>query len=151
MSFVKILSEKTGLAEKHILYGVLGICLSFILFGIGSGILCTLIGIVYPTYMSIKALQTSDGADDSQWLTYWCVFAYIHVIEQCFEFILAFIPFYHVLKVAFLIYLWHPNTLGADSMYHQFLKPYLSEYGVFIDTAIDSAGNAANTAKGYIK
>lgn len=39
------------------------------------------IGIVYPAYMSFKAIESSTKEDDTQWLTYWVVFASFSVLE----------------------------------------------------------------------
>lgn len=38
------------------------------------------------------------------------------------------IPFYYVLKVAFLIWMFHPSTQGAISVYNNFLLPYVKQY-----------------------
>ena len=140
--------------EQQILYGILAVALGFVLFGVGAGILSTVIGIVYPTYMSIKALESAGEGDDQQWLTYWCVYAFIHVAEQAFCCVLGFLPFYHVLKVGFLIWLWHPKTVGAHTLYQDFFRTYLVRYGDYVDQAIDTAAAKANevssSAKGLI-
>ena len=39
------------------------------------------IGFAYPAYCSIRALESSVKSDDTQWLTYWVVFAAFSVVE----------------------------------------------------------------------
>lgn len=44
-------------------------------------ILSLLVGFVYPAYMSFKAIESPEKSDDTQWLTYWVVFASLTVLE----------------------------------------------------------------------
>ena len=40
---------------------------------------------------------------------------------------------YYTAKVAFVIYLWHPNTRGAISLYKYTVKPLLQQNEALID------------------
>ena len=44
-------------------------------------LLANTVGFLYPAYCSIKALESSVKKDDTQWLTYWVVFAFFSVVE----------------------------------------------------------------------
>jgi receptor expression-enhancing protein 5/6 len=50
--------------------------LGTVLFALGGAKLVSdLVGFVYPAYASFKAIDSADPNDDTQWLTYWVVFA----------------------------------------------------------------------------
>jgi receptor expression-enhancing protein 5/6 len=94
----------------------------------GAKLMVDLAGFVYPAYMSFKALDTPDPQDDIQWLTYWVVFASFSIIEQTFGFITNYIPMYFYLKIAFFVWLYHPQFKGASVLYSKVLRPLLLPY-----------------------
>ena len=87
-----------------------------------------LVSFVYPAYMSFKAIDSSNAADDTQWLTYWVVFSFTSIIESIAGFLTEFIPFYFPLKLAFFVWLYHPKFLGAGLVYSQVIKPFVMPY-----------------------
>eukprot|EP00804_Cyclotella_cryptica_P004969 CCRYP_014098-RA/>CCRYP_014098-RA protein AED:0.27 eAED:0.27 QI:137/1/1/1/0.66/0.5/4/1058/165 len=93
----------------------------------GMKLISDLIGFVYPAYMSFKAIESSETADDTQWLTYWVVFAKLSIIESAAPFLVEWIPFYYAIKILFFSWLFHPKFMGAVVLYKQF-KPTLSQY-----------------------
>ena len=105
----------------------------FVVFGIGSSILTTLIGVAYPAFMSFVALESDGEDDDKQWLTYWVVFGVFSILDQFAGIILALIPFYYVLKVALLIWMFHPASHGAITLYNNFILPLFKQYEKDID------------------
>jgi hypothetical protein len=63
-----------------------GVLLIFgVFFGImifcGTNVLGQVVGFVYPTYASYKAIRSSAEGDDKHWLTYWVVYSFFNVIE----------------------------------------------------------------------
>ena len=100
----------------------------FVVFGVGSSILTTLIGVAYPAFMSFVALESDGEDDDKQWLTYWVVFGLFSILDQFAGIILALIPFYYVLKVALLIWMFHPASQGAITLYNNFILPLFKQY-----------------------
>ena len=105
----------------------------FVVFGIGSSLLTTLIGVAYPAFMSFVALESDGEDDDKQWLTYWVVFGVFSILDQFAGIILALIPFYYVLKVALLIWMFHPASHGAITLYNNFILPLFKQYEKDID------------------
>ncbi|KHJ48716.1 TB2/DP1, HVA22 family [Trichuris suis] len=72
-----------------------------------------------------KAIESLDKKDDTQWLTYWVVFAFLNVIEFASELILAWFPIYYLCKFVFLLYLHLPMTMGAEKLYTQLVAPVM--------------------------
>jgi receptor expression-enhancing protein 5/6 len=62
-------------------------------------------------------------------LTYWVCFGAFNIVDQFAGVILRFIPFYYFLKLGFLVYLFHPQTLGASKVYDLAILPYVKKYG----------------------
>ena len=79
------------------------------------------------------ALESDGLDDDKQWLTYWVCFGVFNVFEQFAGIILRFIPFYYFLKIGFLVYLFHPYTLGATTVYKNIILPHMAAYEKRID------------------
>jgi len=151
---VKSIEEKTKVRPAHIALGVVALLVLFVLFGVGQNALCNLIGFAYPVYASFKAVKTDDKADDKQWLTYWIVFGFFGLIESFTDFFLYWIPFYFLAKMAFLIWLYYPETKGAGIVFDKVIDPILMKYQPRIDSGLSSAsriasqaGQAAQTAK----
>merc|ERR1719399_2321604 len=113
--------------------------LLFVLFGFGAGVLATLVGFCYPAFSSFKALE--DGAADRQkfWLTYWVVYSTFVVTEGFIEPILYFVPLYYPIKLAFLVWLFYPQTRGAETIYNGLLKEAIKPYVDTIDGGLDAA------------
>jgi len=84
-----------------------------------------LIAFVYPLYMSLKAIESSDKDDDTAMLTYWLMFSFIKVFESMFGWLTAIIPFYFIFKIALCIWCYHPKSLGANTLYHRIVKPFI--------------------------
>jgi receptor expression-enhancing protein 5/6 len=86
----------------------------------GMKLISDLIGFLYPAYMSFKAIESEGTQDDTQWLTYWVVFATFSILEGSVLFVLEYIPFYFVIKTVFMAWLFHPKFMGAALIYKQF-------------------------------
>lgn len=136
--------SKTGLDRFFIVLSIAGIAALYMIFGHFAELVCNFVGFLYPAYMSIKAVESSQKADDTQWLTYWIIFALLNVLEFGEETIVGYFPIYWLCKCAFLVYLYLPSTLGAQKVYSRFIKPLASRFihnggQSFVAKATDSA------------
>jgi receptor expression-enhancing protein 5/6 len=123
----------------------------FIVFGLSAGTLCSITGFVYPAFKSFQALEHRATGEVTQWLIYWVVYSFFHIIEVFIDTLLYWIPFYYAFKVAFLLWAMLPQTRGAKFIYDSFLKDFLKSNEPKIDAALKnakaSAGKVAAEAK----
>ena len=107
--------------------------------------LTVLVGIVYPSYFSIKALETQELDDDKHWLTYWVVFGLLILLDTFLKIILDYIPFYITVKLLFILWLFLPNFKGALIIYHNFIIKCFKKYEKQIDLAKDNFEEKLNS------
>lgn len=136
---LKTLSEKTGLKVSYIMAVFFTILLIFVLLEWGSFLITSLVGFIYPAYMSFKAIESTDSNDDTQWLTYWVVYSFFTVFNDIVIYFLGFIPFFYILKVALYVWMFHPRTKGAVLVYSKAIRPLLTKY----EGKLDRFSNAA--------
>merc|ERR1712216_113951 len=78
-----------------------------------------------PGLHSFTAIESKSKDDDTQWLTYWVVYGVFNILEHAMAFIVAMIPYYGLFKMGFLIFCYHPSTMGATQVYTKVLQPYV--------------------------
>jgi len=145
-NFLGQVEQKTNLKRLHIVAGLVVLHSLYLLFGRGAEFLCNITGFLYPAYISISAIESASKDDDTQWLTYWVVFALLNVVEFFSSTIVYYFPFYWLLKCAFLLYLHMPMTLGAQKLYAQFIRPFHLKHHGSIDSALSGAQDHARKA-----
>lgn len=94
--------------------------------------------LVIPGYFSLQALETRTTDDDTQYLTYWVVYACFSVVEFWSRTILYWVPFYWVFKTIFFLYLGLPQFGGSRLVYTHVIRPFTVK---FIN---GSGGSSAN-------
>ncbi|EGT38503.1 hypothetical protein CAEBREN_15523 [Caenorhabditis brenneri] len=142
--------QKTGVKRLHLVLGVVGLQALYLVFGHSAQLVCNFMGFVYPAYMSIKAIESSNKEDDTQWLTYWVVFAILSVLEFFSVQIVSVFPVYWLFKSIFLLYLYLPTFLGATKLYHRFVKPIAARHSGSIDAKIGHFADKVNSAAGKL-
>lgn len=121
------LEKQTNVPKAYGVIGLVALYFFFIVFNLGGQLLTNFAGFVLPAYYSTAALFSANKEDDTQWLTYWVVFAAFTVIESLVNVIYWF-PFYFTFKFIFLLWLSLPIFRGADLIFHSFLAPMLSKH-----------------------
>jgi len=130
--------EKTGVSKRNIVLGALGFVVVWLAIGIGSSLLCNVVCFLYPAYKSFKAVESPQGDDDTQWLTYWIVYSTFNILEYFTDLILFWIPFYSLLKCLFLVWcMWPISNNGATLVYQKILRPFLLKNESKIDERLN--------------
>ena len=151
MEALQTLSDKSGIPIKSLMQYVLISGVALVMLGVGQTYITNVIGVAYPAFMSFMALESEGVEDDKQWLTYWVCFGAFNIIDQFAGIILSFIPFYFFLKLGFLVYLFHPSTLGATTVYNNFILPRLQEYQHHIDALEKQMSDGLKQGSNLIK
>lgn len=128
MEYLKLVEQKVGVPVDKLMSYALYAGVALVMLGVGQTYITQVIGVGYPAFMSFIALETDSKDDDKQWLTYWVCFGAFNIVDQFAGIILQFIPFYFFLKLGFLVYLFHPSTLGATSVFNEYVLPYVKQY-----------------------
>ncbi|KAJ2046512.1 hypothetical protein IW146_006151 [Coemansia sp. RSA 922] len=101
-------------------------------------LLTNIIGVAYPAYQSIMAIEygdmgcTSDALgigepnlDKKQWLMYWAIYGVLTTADHWAGPILRLFPMYRVAKIGILIWAQHRKYNGAAWLYDTFVRPLL--------------------------
>jgi len=141
VQLLNTLDEKAKIPKlkTYITLGLAAVISVFIFFNIFGDLLSTLVAFIYPAYASFKAIESPDKTDDTQWLTYWTVFGFLHLIECFSDQILGWISFYYFIKAVFTLWLSLPQFRGAELLYNKFIKVYLIKNQGKIDSHIEGA------------
>ncbi|KAI0471889.1 TB2/DP1, HVA22 family-domain-containing protein [Xylariaceae sp. FL0804] len=108
------LEKQTSVPKVYAVIGLGTLYFFFIVFNLAGQLLTNLAGFIIPGYYSMAALFSATKADDTQWLTYWVVFAFFTVIESALNLVYWF-PFYFTFN-------------GAQLLFRSFLQPMLGRY-----------------------
>lgn len=124
---------------------VCGLC--FILFylavGYAANLLCYFLGFVFPTYASVKAIESGNVNDDTKWLTYWVVFSTVNFMEIFLE----WIPLYYLLKFFLLVWCMFPGPWsGTTVIYNVVICPFVMRHRDKFDTAISEVAKHVRKA-----
>eukprot|EP01026_Neomeris_dumetosa_P052007 TRINITY_DN45886_c0_g1_i5.p1 TRINITY_DN45886_c0_g1~~TRINITY_DN45886_c0_g1_i5.p1 ORF type:complete len:424 (-),score=31.76 TRINITY_DN45886_c0_g1_i5:1510-2781(-) len=95
------------------------------------------LGYLWPAYRTYKALETGQYDATRQWCIYWGVFGTFSVCEQILDKFLFWVPLYHEMKVAFVIWLWHEKFKGAQYIYYCWVLPWLRQNEQVIDQKVE--------------
>ena len=118
----------------------------------GAQFVTNLVGFLYPLYESYRSLAGSSSSaanaatthSQQQWLTYWIIYAAFSLVESLTDFFLYWIPLYHVVKIAFLVWCFLPQTRGAELVYSKVVEPVLVRYEGRIDQVGRDSKRAVN-------
>ncbi|CBF86522.1 hypothetical protein AN2279.2 [Aspergillus nidulans FGSC A4] len=121
------LERQTSVPKVYVILGLGGIYTFLVFFNIAGQLLVNLAGFILPTYYSLDALFSAGKADDTQWLTYWVVYAFFTVVESAISAPYWF-PFYYIFKFALVLWLALPQTNGAQIVFKSLVQPLVGRY-----------------------
>jgi len=119
--------KQTSVPKVYVFLGLLGLYFFLIFFNIGGEFLVNFAGFLVPGYYSLEALFSASKVDDTQWLTYWVVYAFFTVIESLINAVYWF-PFYYVFKFVLILWMALPQTGGAQIIFRSFVQPVFSRF-----------------------
>lgn len=105
--------------------GVLSGVLQFIPGYDFAGLASPILGMLFPIYQSMRALEQKKREQETQWLMYWICFATINFLETVAGPVLNLVPLYRWLRVMLLGWLAMPHFKGATMVYRLFVRPFL--------------------------
>ena len=76
-------ARSLSLPRRYLSLGIAALLASFVLFALTAMLLCTAVAVLYPAYMTMKALEARPLQMDCmvQWLTYWVCYALFSIVE----------------------------------------------------------------------
>lgn len=140
------LEKSIAVPKTYAVMGLASLYFFLIVFNLGGQLLTNIAGFIIPGYYSLEALFTEGKADDTQWLTYWVVFAFFTVAESLVSVVYWF-PFYFTFKFIFLLWLSLPAFKGSELIFRSFLVPTLGRYfqGGSTASGLRAKADAAHT------
>jgi len=119
--------KQTNVPKVYVFLGLVGLYFFLVFFNIGGEFLVNFAGFILPGYYSLEALFSTSKVDDTQWLTYWVVYAFLTVFESIINAVYWF-PFYYVFKFILILWMALPVTNGAQIVFRSFLHPVFSRF-----------------------
>ena len=116
----------------------------YVLFDRALDFITRLISLIYPAY---KSYQTMETENSNNWLSYWIVYSTIAVFETIAWMIINFIPFYHIIKLAFIIWLVFPDANNSNTFYQKFIEPFFNQNSDKINQQLDEVDKKISSIK----
>ena len=124
---------------------ITGLCL---LSGHIAAFFCGIVGLLYPAYLSLKALESATPADEGcgaraknardpkqELLMYWVCYSILHLAEGIMGPCVSQIQHYEAVKVAVLVWL---HRQGARSMYDKWLHSAIKEMEAHTEEVVNT-------------
>ncbi|GKB17407.1 HVA22-like protein k [Tanacetum coccineum] len=106
--------------------------LKLLLCPLGSNIVlktaCCSVGVILPVYSTFKAIETNNRTDQQKMLLYWAAYGTFSIAETFADKVISWVPLYHHMKFAFLVWLQLPTTNGAKQIYMSHIRPFLMRH-----------------------
>ncbi|MCJ1354344.1 MAG: ER membrane protein DP1/Yop1 [Icmadophila ericetorum] len=126
-SMLNDFEKQTSVPKVYAFLSLVGVYFFLIFFNIAGEFLVNIAGFAIPGYYSLSALFSASKVDDTQWLTYWVVYAFLTVFESAVNAVYWF-PFYYTFKFVLVLWMSLPQTAGAQIVFRSFIQPVFSRY-----------------------
>lgn len=128
------LEKQTNVPKVYVVGGLSFIYFFLIFLNFGGQLLTNIAGFVLPGYYTFQALFTVSRIDDTQYLTYWVIFAFLSVVEAGIA-VTYWLPFYYIFKFVLLMWLGLPQFNGANVIFRSLLQPLLAKQFTSVGSA----------------
>lgn len=129
---LKQIERHTGIYREQLAYGIIGIIVIYLMVGAEAGLLCNLIGFLYPAIASCIAMEMDSRYDVFLWLLYWMCYGMLSIVDFYAETIMDVLPVYWLFKASFLLYLMLPQTNAIHNIYVAMIIPTIAAIEDFI-------------------
>ncbi|CAI4228925.1 unnamed protein product [Auanema sp. JU1783] len=136
---VRKFESSTGLKREQGVYCFGFLLAIYLIMGRSAEFVCNIIGYAFPAYKSVQAVRSNTTDDDTHWLIYWIVFATFSIVDFFAQSVCSWFPPYWLLKAAFLVYLYLPQTEGAIHVYEKVIDPLYNSIDKYIQKKIYSS------------
>ncbi|KAF7846189.1 hypothetical protein BT93_L4918 [Corymbia citriodora subsp. variegata] len=119
--------QQTSVPKVYFILGLGALYFFFVFFNIAGEFLVNFAGFIIPAYYSLEALFTSGKTDDTHWLTYWVVYAFLTVVESAILAVYWF-PFYYVFKFILVLWMALPQFGGATIVFNSLIQPLFGRF-----------------------
>ncbi|KAL9112869.1 MAG: hypothetical protein Q9227_002946 [Pyrenula ochraceoflavens] len=119
--------KQTSVPKVYAFLGLVGLYFFLVFFNIAGAFLVNFAGFLIPGYYSLEALFSASKVDDTQWLTYWVVYAFLTVLESMINAVYWF-PFYYTFKFVLILWMALPPTGGAQIVFRSFIQPVFARF-----------------------
>ena len=126
----KSIKDKTGIDGIFVII-FLSLCVLLVYLGIFESLITSLVGTLYPGFSTIKAIQKNK--DKKEWLTYWIIFGSFLIFDMFSTIIIKVVPYYFVLKIIFLIWMFIPGSNGCQIVYDFLISKVMKVIEQIID------------------
>ena len=145
---MKSIKDKTGIDGIFVII-FLSLCVLLVYMGIFESLITSLVGTLYPGFSTIKAIQKNK--DKKEWLTYWVIFGSFLIFDMFSTIIIKVVPYYFVLKIIFLIWMFIPGSNGCQIVYDflisKVMKPIEQIIDIFFEEYKEMRGELVKNAK----
>ena len=139
---IQLIQEKTGI-NGYVFIGLLLLSLIFVYFNLFENLITNIIGTVYPTFWTIKSIESKDGKA-IHWLIYWIIFSSFILLDFFSGFVVKIIPFYFVMKICFLIWLQWPESKGCDIIFSYVINNIFESIEEELDEYVQEVKDVSN-------
>ncbi|VDO18662.1 unnamed protein product [Heligmosomoides polygyrus] len=112
--------DEAQIKREHVAYGLIGLTCLYLINGEQAMFVSVFITLTYPAYLSVQVVRGNRGGEAVSLLLYWVPFGFFALIDSTS---ISDIPTYYLLKTAFLLFLFLPQTKGALLIYQKVIEP----------------------------
>jgi len=140
-----LIEQKTKVKREQLALGLLAFVAIYLVLGWGNDVVCNFIGLIFPIYASVLAVESKATQDDTEWLIYWVVYTSFGFIEYFGHNFFHSLSFYWLGKCLFLLWLMAPGQKGGSYvLYHRLIRPFVLKRHNTIDKHIQDVKDQVN-------
>lgn len=129
---LKEVADKLGVKVATLVLVFLMLSCVLLIFSFATTIITSMIGFIYPTWKSFRAIKDKKLEAQQQWLTYWVCYSFCQVAYP----VLSYLPYYTWLIIGLYIWMMHPQTKGAMILYNSVFRQLFQSQEEWIDAKL---------------